>query len=72
MEQVDGGRWGKGFRLDLQAGVFHESNGKGGADSRSLNTAYVQPTFVVGKEGDFQLRYNDRSSSFRAGFSLFR
>ncbi len=33
-------------RLGLLAGVQHESNGKGGADSRSLNTAYVAPIAV--------------------------
>lgn len=54
-DQVDGGRWGEELRLDLQGGVQHESNGKGGADSRSLNTAYVQPTLVVGKAGNLQL-----------------
>ena len=32
------------FHLDLQSGAEHESNGRGGAMERSLNTAYVQPT----------------------------
>ena len=30
--------------LDLQSGVEHESNGRGGADERSLYTVYLQPT----------------------------
>ncbi|HSB71278.1 MAG TPA: phospholipase A [Candidatus Methylomirabilis sp.] len=55
MERVDKGRWGEAVRLDLQGGGQHESNGKGGADSRSLNIVYVQPTFVVGKKGGLQL-----------------
>ena len=55
MEHVDQGRWGKAVRLDLQGGVQHESNGKGGADSRSLNIAYLQPTLVLGKEGGPQV-----------------
>lgn len=55
MEQVDKGRWGDGYRLDLQGGVQHESNGKSGADSRSLNIAYLQPTLVLGQEGGPQL-----------------
>ncbi len=33
------------FFLGLQSGVEHESNGKSGEDSRSLNFAYVQPEF---------------------------
>ena len=61
MERVDGGRWGEGFRLDLQTGIQHESNGKGGTDSRSLNIGYVQPTLVLGKEGDFQLSLAPRA-----------
>ena len=33
------------FYLGLQTGVEHESNGKSGEDSRSLNFVYVQPEF---------------------------
>jgi len=33
-------------RLGLQIGAQHESNGKGGTDSRSLNTVYVTPILV--------------------------
>lgn len=36
------------FRLDAQIGFQHESNGKDGVDSRSLNIAYFRPTFVLG------------------------
>jgi outer membrane phospholipase A len=36
------------FRLGLQAGINHESNGRGGADSRSLNVAYVRPILTFG------------------------
>jgi len=32
------------FHLDLQSGIEHESNGKGGTGERSLNTIYFQPT----------------------------
>jgi phospholipase A1 len=59
-DQVDGGFLGKWARLDLQGGVQHESNGKGGSDSRSLNVAYLQPTFVVGEAGGLQLRLAPR------------
>lgn len=33
------------FHMGLQTGVEHESNGKSGDDSRSLNFAYIQPEF---------------------------
>ena len=36
---------GETLRLDLQGGVEHESNGRGGSMERALNTAYFQPTF---------------------------
>ena len=39
-------------RFDLQAGLKHESNGKAGADSRSLNTAYICPIFTFGDDGE--------------------
>lgn len=55
LDRLDGGRWGDGFRFDLQAGFQHESNGKGGADSRSLNIVYLEPTAVFGKPKELQL-----------------
>lgn len=33
--------------LFLQTGFQHESNGRGGADSRSTNFLYLQPTFIL-------------------------
>lgn len=36
---------GSAFFLGLQSGVEHESNGKSGDESRSLNFVYVQPEF---------------------------
>ncbi|HEX8915772.1 MAG TPA: phospholipase A, partial [Humisphaera sp.] len=39
-------------RLGLQVGFEHESNGKGGADSRSLNFAYVRPSITFGDRAD--------------------
>jgi len=35
-------------RVDFQTGIQHESNGRGGKDSRSLNIAYVRPTLIFG------------------------
>jgi phospholipase A1 len=34
--------------LGLQGGAEHESNGKSGADSRSINTLFVRPVLFVG------------------------
>lgn len=59
-ERVDGGRWADWLRLDLQAGVQHESNGKGGGDSRGLNLIYFQPTVVLGKPENLQLTLSPR------------
>jgi outer membrane phospholipase A len=39
-------------RFDLQLGLQHESNGKSGADSRSLNIAYIRPVFTFGEWQD--------------------
>lgn len=61
VQKVDGGRWGDGFALDLQGGVQHESNGKGGLDSRSLNIAYFRPTVTLGHEDGFQLSLSPRA-----------
>jgi outer membrane phospholipase A len=38
------------LRLDLAGGLQHESNGRDGADSRSLNIAYLRPTVLLGHE----------------------
>jgi outer membrane phospholipase A len=35
-------------RMGIAAGVGHESNGKGGDDSRALNTLFVRPTWEFG------------------------
>ena len=53
-QRVDRGRWANWFRLDLQAGFQHESNGKADADSRSLNIAYLRPTLILGRKDSLQ------------------
>ena len=40
-------------RLGFQAGVEHESNGKDGAASRSINIGYVRPTFTLPFADDY-------------------
>jgi outer membrane phospholipase A len=59
-DHVEGGRWADWFRLDLQGGFQHESNGKGGADSRSLNVVYLQPTMTFGRAESLQLALGPR------------
>ena len=40
-------------KLNFQFGLFHESNGKNGFDSRSLNTVFKKITFVKNLQNDF-------------------
>ncbi|MBK7998012.1 MAG: phospholipase A [Verrucomicrobia bacterium] len=60
-ERAAGGGASDWFRLDLQGGVQHESNGKGGADSRSLNIAYLRPSLTLGKPDSLQLSLSPRA-----------
>lgn len=46
-DDVSQGPFGSSSRLGFQAGVEHESNGRDGAASRSLNIGYVRPTLTV-------------------------
>ncbi|VVD59375.1 Putative phospholipase A1 [Pandoraea morbifera] len=39
--------------LGVAAGFEHESNGKAGADSRSINTVFVKPIFKFGNPSDY-------------------
>jgi outer membrane phospholipase A len=68
-EGVEGGRWGESIRLDLQAGIQHESNGKAGADSRSLNIAYFQPTLRYGKPDGLQVSLGPRTWAYLGSLS---
>lgn len=40
----DGGKW---LPYEWRAGYEHESNGQGGSDSRSIDTAFVRPTWHI-------------------------
>jgi outer membrane phospholipase A len=60
-ERVVGGQPANWFQLDLQGGLKHESNGKNGADSRSLNIAYFRPTLVLGRDDGLQLTLQPRT-----------
>lgn len=48
------------FRLDIQPGFQHESNGKGGEDSRSVNLTYLRSTLVFGQSDHLQLTLQPR------------
>ena len=48
------------FHLDLQTGVMHESNGRDGANSRSLNLAFLRPKLVLGRDDDWQFTLASR------------
>lgn len=60
-------RWWE--QLGLQAGVQHESNGKGGEDSRSLNILYVRPTFLFGDAEKLFLSVSPRAWVYLGGLA---
>ncbi len=45
---------------DLQLGLLHESNGRDGDDSRSLNVAYLEPGMHFDLAGEYQLSLTPR------------
>jgi len=68
-ERVDAGRWADWLRLDLQAGLQHESNGRGGADSRSLNIGYAEPGVTLGRKDGLRLRLAPRVFAYLGDLS---
>ena len=60
-ERVAGGQPPDWYQLDLQGGLKHESNGKDGADSRSMNIAYLRPTLTLGRDDGLQLTLQPRT-----------
>jgi phospholipase A1 len=52
------------IQLDLQGGVEHESNGRGGAQERSIYTAYLQPRITFGKPGHLQFALQPRAWTY--------
>jgi phospholipase A1/A2 len=52
----DAWNWpGRKIKLGVEGGLGHESNGKSGADSRSINIAYIKPIFTFGDVRDWHL-----------------
>lgn len=66
-QRVDGGQWADWFRLDLQGGVQHESNGRGGLASRSLNMVYAWPSVTFGRPDGFQAKLAPRAWVYVGG-----
>lgn len=54
------------FYLGLAAGVEHKSNGKSGADSRSLNDVFIQPEFRYRFGGGSTLAFTPRVKAYFA------
>lgn len=46
--------------LKIQTGLQHESNGRGGLESRSTNYLYLKPTFIVGSGLPYALTVSPR------------
>jgi outer membrane phospholipase A len=63
------GRKEKPWQLDLQSGLEHESNGRGGANERSLYTAYLQPTLTLGQPQSLQIAFSPRAWVYVLGLS---
>lgn len=57
------------YRSDMQAGLQHESNGKDGDDSRSMNLAYLKPTVYFGNPDKFHLSVSPRVWLYVGGLS---
>ncbi len=60
LRMVERGEWRDWFRLDLAGGVQHESNGRDGLSSRSINIAYLRPSLTFGEPDGFQLSLTPR------------
>lgn len=54
----------KDWYLGLASGVEHESNGKSGDDSRSLNFAYIQPEFNYRFDSGSTLTFAPRAKAY--------
>lgn len=48
---------GHDLSLSVQTGVQHESNGRDGPFSRSLNLAYIRPRLLLGEPGGWQASF---------------
>lgn len=60
LRMIERGEWFDWFRLDLAGGFQHESNGRDGLSSRSINIAYLRPTLIFGEPDHFQVTLTPR------------
>jgi outer membrane phospholipase A len=51
-------------RVGIATGLEHESNGKDGAESRSVNTYFVQPTINFGNLNDYHLSVSPKAYAY--------
>src|SRR6185503_8203987 len=59
-ESILGGHNTNWYRVDLSAGVQHETNGEGSTNSRSLNVIYFRPTLTLGRPDQLQWSLSPR------------
>ena len=53
-----------GSLLGLQSGVIHESNGRAGLESRSLNSAFVRAVFSFGPNESWNLKLSPEAFAY--------
>lgn len=49
---------------DVRVGLEHESNGRGGGDSRSINLVYVRPSIALGAIDDWHLEIAPKAYAY--------
>src|SRR3546814_7653184 len=50
--------------MTVQAGIRHESNGRDGSQSRSINSIYIAPMATLPIAGDYRLTFAPRLSLY--------
>ncbi len=63
-DRLLGGATNDWFQLDLVGGAQHESNGKNGVDSRSMNIVFLKPSLTFGRDDRLQLTLQPRVWSY--------
>jgi outer membrane phospholipase A len=58
-----------GISLSAQGGIRHESNGRDGAASRSINSLYIAPMAAIPLGGDYRLSIAPRLSFYVGSMS---
>lgn len=61
---LDAGEMFDNVRVDVQAEARHESNGREGRDSRSLNTIYLHPTLLAPLGDGYRITFGPRLWTF--------